>query len=159
MINPCRLRTAQGGIELRFRDEDRTIHDTMRKLVDDPGYAARIPPVNLGVHNDRVWSFDTRRVVAGQMAREQNARVLIRYQKISDADLAQRVGSIYTARRWQGLVTAVRYEGMSSGATPHINPAYSGQLEQRATSEWDYDSYHGFRKGDVQGRPADDGGQ
>lgn len=152
-INPNRLRTAQPGIEMRFREQKYgTIYDLANKLIASPKFAAEIEPVGIGVYRGRVWSFDTRRVVAFQMAHEKNAQVNIRYIKLSRDQLLQRVKDIYEGREWMGLVTAVRNDGKKSGSTPHTNPAYEEQLGESVNEKWLYDKHTGFPEQD---EPAD----
>jgi hypothetical protein len=144
-INPTRLRTAQGGIELHFRDEKHgTIPTLSEKIAVNPGLALTLPPVEVGIHAGEVWSFDTRRVVACQMAWARNHAVVMRYKKIGVQSLENRVGSIYTPRPWRGLVTSVRYEGFNSGSYPHSNPAYDDQLQDAVGTSWNYESSEGF---------------
>jgi hypothetical protein len=140
-INPYRLRIAQGGIEMKFRD-GRKLMDTVALLVDNPRITEEIPPVNIGIHLGRVWAFDTRRVVAHQMAREKNEAVVIRYVKIADEDKEERVSSIFTARPYMGLVTAVRYLGKKSGSQAYINPQYRSFIESDVLPSWS--GYEGF---------------
>ncbi len=150
-IDPNRLRTAQGGIELKFRDEDRTIFDTKDQLVADPSVAKKIPPVSIGVYEGRVWVFDTRRVVSAQIARSENLNVRLRYKKISGRELEDRAESILTRRRWQGVVTAVRYEGKHSGSYAHVNPHYAAKKKvgeelsfgEQVQIGWRGHTYHG----------------
>jgi hypothetical protein len=150
VINPYRLRTAQGGIELHFREKEKgKITDLVTKLVATPTMASTIPPVGLAVHENKVWSFDTRRVVAFQMAQEQlraknpDFVLSIPYVKLATSATEERVGSIYTPRPGMGIITAVRYQGLGSTSEPWINPAYRGQLEH-VISNWE--GPEGFKK-------------
>lgn len=140
-INPFRLRTAQGGIELTFSDKVSKVHDLVRDLIADPAYASNLPPVSIGCHADRVWSFDTRRVVACQMARAKNPAVEVRYKKISPEYLEERIATIFTPRPWMGIVTAVRDVGKKGGSEPWVNPAYEAQL---GDMPWERDDFEGF---------------
>ena len=134
-INPYRLRLAQGGINSEFRD-GQSLEEMKNKLIADPGYAREIPPIEIGVLDGRVFSFDTRRLIVHQQAREMNPDVRIRYKKISGAYLEGRVERIYSERAWNGLVTAVRYGGKNSEAEPYINPLFRAQLEQKVEKQF-----------------------
>ncbi len=128
-INPYRLRTAQGGINKAFSDG--TSLDTMRQsLIADPGYTKYVQPIEIGVYNGRVFSFDTRRLVVHQQAREKNADVMIKYKKIDGDYLEQRIKEIFSPRPWNGFVTAIRHGGKGSASVAYINPAVRMQLEQ-----------------------------
>ncbi|GAA1143496.1 hypothetical protein [Ornithinicoccus hortensis] len=146
-LNPFKLRTVQPGIELHFADKSKgKVADLGNRLAEDPELARRLPAVKIGVYKGRVYSFDTRRVVACQMARAKNPAVVISFEKINEKDKATRVSSVYGARPWMGIVTAMREAGMRSGSRPHINPAYEAQLSDRVHLSWDITSHIGFPK-------------
>lgn len=128
-INPFKLRTAQGGINSEFRD-GKSLEQTKQVLVDNPQYTAQIPPVQIGIYNNKVYSFDTRRLIVHQQAREQNSNVNIRYEKISGSYLEDRIKAIFSPRSWNGHVTAIRYGGKNSESIAYINPAYRAQLAE-----------------------------
>lgn len=134
-INPYRLRLAQGGISSEFTD-GKSLEKTRQLLIDDPKHASKIPPVEIGLYNDKIYSFDTRRVVVHQQAREQNQAVQIRYKKISGQHLQKRIDVIFSPRPWNGIVTAIRYGGKNSASTPYINPPLRDQLERKVNREF-----------------------
>lgn len=135
LINPYRLRVAQGGINSEFRD-GKSLNDMKTKLIDNPDYANQIPSIEIGVHDKRVFSFDTRRLIVHQQAREVNPQVLVRYKKISGDYLNERIERIYTERAWNGLVTALRYGGKNSESEPYINPSFRKQLESKVDKQF-----------------------
>ena len=144
-LNPTRLRTAQPGIELHFQDVSKgTVAGLGQRLGVDPDIARQLPAVKIGIYKGRVYSFDTRRVVACQMGRARNSAVVISYEKISDKEKENRVSSVFGARPWMGLVTAVRNNGTKGGSKPHVNPAYADQLSKRVGANWNYNSHLGF---------------
>lgn len=129
LINPYKLRAAQGGINKEFRD-GKSLVETRESLITDPNYTNQIPAIEIGIHNGQVYSFDTRRLIIHQQAKEQNINVEIRYKKISGAHLQNRVDAIYSPRPWNGIVTALRFGGKGSESNPYINPAFKPQLEE-----------------------------
>lgn len=144
-LNPNRLRTAQPGIELHFQDVSKgTVAGLGERLGVDPDIARLLPAVKIGIYKGRVYSFDTRRVVACQMGRARNSAVVINYEKISEKEKENRVSSVFGARPWMGLVTAVRTSGTKGGSKPHVNPAYADQLSKRVGANWNYNSHLGF---------------
>jgi hypothetical protein len=128
-INPWRLRTAQGGINPDFREENRSLSSLRNALIIDPSYTNRVPPIEIGVHEGKVYSFDTRRLLVHQQAKEVNPNVSIRYNKIEGDRLQDRIDRIFSSRPWNGYVTAERYGGVNSESKPYINPAVRSQLE------------------------------
>lgn len=134
-INPYRLRAAQGGYNLEFRD-GKSLLDTEQCLLDNPSYTKNIPPIEIGIYCGKVYSFDTRRLVIHQQAKEKNSKVFIRYKKISGLYLQQRVDAIFSPRSWNGLVTAARYGGKHSESIPYINPLVRKQLEEKVDVEF-----------------------
>ncbi|MCR9192165.1 MAG: hypothetical protein NXI01_05830 [Gammaproteobacteria bacterium] len=135
LINPYRLRVAQGGINSEFRD-GQSLEAMQNKLIDNPDYANEIPPIEIGVLDGRIFSFDTRRLIVHQQARETNQQVLVRYKKISGAYLEDRIERIYSNRVWNGLVTALRYGGKNSESAPYINPVFREQLEYKVEKQF-----------------------
>lgn len=144
IIDPCRLRTAQGGINREFRD-GRTLKTMINELVKNPDYTKNVVPVEIGIHQGKVYSFDTRRVIVHQKAREQNADVYIRYRKISGDYLEERKKAVFSPRPYNGLVTAERRGGKNSESTPYINPLYRKQLEKKV--EKSFQKYPSTRVG------------
>ncbi|MDO8954135.1 MAG: hypothetical protein Q7V63_04730 [Gammaproteobacteria bacterium] len=134
-INPYRLRVAQGGITSRFND-GKLLDETKARLTSDPSYTKSIPPIEIGIHDGKVYSFDTRRLIVHQQAREDNLAVLVRYRKISGAYLESRIASIHSPRPWNGIVTALRYGGKGSESTPYINPLFRHQLEKKVERDF-----------------------
>jgi len=158
-LNPYKLRTAQPGIELHFADQSKgTVAGLGERLGVDPAIARELPAVKVGVYKGRVYSFDTRRVVACQMGRAKNNAVEISFEKIDEKDKATRVSSVYGARPWMGIVTAMRENGMKGGSMPHINPAYAEQVGDRVLSNWEFRSHIGFpaEQPDVSEEKGDD---
>jgi hypothetical protein len=127
-IDPYRLRTAQGGINPEFRDGT-TLEELKRKLIINPRDTTTVPPVEIGIHQGKVYSFDTRRLIVHQQAKEINPTVYILYKKINGPYLQERIQAIFSSRPWNGIVTALRYAGKNSESVPYINPNYREQLE------------------------------
>lgn len=48
----------------------KTITGLIKKLIKNPNYAEKIRPIEIGVHQGKVWSFDTRRLFAFMSLRE-----------------------------------------------------------------------------------------
>ncbi len=142
-INPYKLRLAQGGINATFRD-GRSLSEMKQLLIDNPDYTNNIPEVEIGIYEEKVFSFDTRRVIIHQQAREENKNILIRYKKIAGQHLQNRVESIFSPRPWNGIVTAVRYGGKGSESVPYINPPLRPQLEASVSST--FQSYPSTRE-------------
>lgn len=71
VINPYRLRVAQGGISMTFSD-GRSIIELRERLSADPAYTYNISPVEIGIHNKKIYSFDTRRLIVHMMAKKDN---------------------------------------------------------------------------------------
>jgi len=142
-INPFKLRVAQGGINPKFRD-GKSLDETKRNLVKNPAYTKQIPPIEIGVYEDKVFSFDTRRLITHQKAKEENPSILIRYKKIFGDELDERVRRIFSPRPWNGAVTAERFGGKNSSSTPYINPALRPQLEGSVSQ--DFKSFPNDRK-------------
>lgn len=134
-INPCKLRVAQGGINPEFRD-GKSLQDTKKALAEDPLYTHKIPAVEIGLHEGKIYSFDTRRLIVHQQAREDNPHVVIRYRKISGPHLAERIEAVFSPRPWNGIVTALRYGGVGSESAPYINPTFRPQLEERVARDF-----------------------
>lgn len=128
-LNPYRLRLAQGGINSTFRD-NRPLSTLVDALVGNPNYREDVPEIEIGIYQGKVWSFDTRRAVCFMMAREQNPLVTIRYTKIDGDYLEERIRRIFSARPWNGHVTAIRYGGKGSPSTPYIPPPLRPQLQE-----------------------------
>jgi len=143
-LNPYVLRLAQGGINSQFRD-GKSLETLIEALVLDPGYAKGIPPVEIGIYDGKVWSFDTRRLVVFMKARERNPNVTIPYQKIDGDHLTDRIQRIFSPRPWNGFVAAVRRGGKGSESEPYTNPAVRAQLE--AAVEKSFKSYPSDREG------------
>jgi hypothetical protein len=153
VVNPFRLRVAQGGINPEFRD-GKSLIATEANLKADPEYTLGIPPVEIGIYKNKVYSFDTRRVIVHMRAKELNPKVYIRYKKISGEQLAKRVAAIYSERPWNGLVTAERWGGKNSESKPYINPVYRPQLEGNVSR--DFKCFPSERKGtDSNGFPVE----
>ncbi len=129
IINPYKLRTAQGGINRTFRD-GRSLKETKDALVANPNYTDSIPPIEIGIYKNKVYSFDTRRLIIHQQAKEQNPDIRIKYKKISGKHLEERINAIFSPRPWNGFVTAFRYGGKNSESVPYINPTLRPQLEE-----------------------------
>jgi hypothetical protein len=127
VINPYKLRLAQGGIELSFANPKMgKIFDLTQGLAENPKLADELPPVEIGIHEGEVWCFDTRRVVSAQKARQLNKNVVLHYVKLNPEGVAKRIGN-FDARMDKGLVVAIRPNGMQSSfgsLIPHVNPAY-----------------------------------
>lgn len=134
-INPYRLRTAQGGINSAFRD-GKLLEQAKQGLIDNPNFTNQIPPIEIGIHEGEVYSFDTRRLIVHQQAREENPEVVIRYKKISGAYLQQRIQAIFSPRPWKGFVTAIRFGGKGSESHPYVNPALRNQLDGKVQKEF-----------------------
>lgn len=128
-INPFRLRVAQGGINSEFRD-GRSLEAMRHQLINNLNDIKDIPPIEIGIYDGKVYSFDTRRLIVHQQAREENSNVEVKYRKISGDALQGRVERIFSARPWNGLVTAVRRGGKNSESEPYINPLFREQLEK-----------------------------
>jgi hypothetical protein len=135
-INPFRLRAAQGGINPKFRD-GHSLEEMKQALVNDPAYTQDVPPIEIGVHEGAVYSFDTRRLVVHQEAREINPSVNVRYRKISGEHLEERK-KVYSPRPWKGFVTAKRYDGKNSDAMPYVNPAVRSQIEEKVLKDFKF---------------------
>ena len=99
MINPYRLRVAQGGISMTFSD-GRPIKALRDLLSADPSFAHKVSPVEIGIHN----------------------------KKIEGPYLKERIGAIFTPRPWNGYVTAIRHGGKGSDSEPFICPPLEIQL-------------------------------
>jgi len=127
MINPYRLRVAQGGISMTFSD-GRSLKALRDRLSADPAFARKISPVEIGIHNKKIYSFDTRRLIVHMMAKKDNDAVLIQYKKIEGPYLKARIGAIFTPRPWNGYVTAIRHGGKGSDSEPFICPPLEIQL-------------------------------
>lgn len=102
----------------------------------NPLYTDAIPPIQIGIYFGKIYSFDTRRLIIHQQAREVNPNVYIRYVKICDAALQERIVAIFSARPWNGIVTALRYGGKGSESKPYINPSLRPQLERDVSSNF-----------------------
>lgn len=151
--NPFRLRTAQGGINTTFRD-NRTLDEMIQQLISQPEYTLKIEPIEIGIYKEKVFSFDTRRLIAHQKAKEVNPGVYIRYRKIDGSHLQERIAAIFSPRPWNGLVTATRYGGKHSESNPYINPLFRTQLEEKVNSS--FKPYPSDRAGaDANGFPTD----
>ncbi|EGC36873.1 expressed protein [Dictyostelium purpureum] len=107
-------------------------------LVNSPNYTNEIPRVEIGICRDKVYSFDTRRLLAHTLAKEQNPGVFIRYKKISGEHLQKRIDKIFSPRPWNGIVTAMRYGGKNSESQPYINPPLRPQLENSVGKGFKY---------------------
>lgn len=152
VINPYKLRTAQSGITLEFSD-GKSIEETRQKLIEDPNYTKQIPPIQIGIHAGKVYSFDTRRLIVHQQAKEAQPNVFIRYEKIEGDVLQQRVAAIFSPRSWNGVVTALRFGGKGSESEPYINPPLRSQLEKVVQEE--FKRFPSDRQGaDVNGFPS-----
>lgn len=128
-INPYRLRVAQGGITKTFAN-GMTITEMRDRLSADPSYAREIPPVEVGIHHGKIYSFDTRRLIAHMMAKRDNEEVFIRYTKIEGKYLEERIKTIFCPRPWNGYVTAIRHGGKGSESEPFICPPLEIQLTE-----------------------------
>jgi|GEM_PF-4626110 len=129
-ISPVRLRTAQGGINKEFRDDSKgSVEDLAKKLSSNPDYADKVPRIQLGIYKGRVWSFNTRRVVAGWLAWGENNKVELRYEKLSSHEVEKAL-HIKDKRPFAGLVTAMRMGGKRSETMAIINPVYKDQLSE-----------------------------
>ena len=127
VINPYRLRVAQGGISMTFSD-GRPLKALRDLLSADPAFAHKVSPVEIGIHNKKIYSFDTRRLIVHMMAKKDNDAVLIQYKKIEGPYLKERIGAIFTPRPWNGYVTAIRHGGKWSDSEPFICPPLEIQL-------------------------------
>lgn len=136
-ISPFRLRTAQAGINPEFRDGN-SLEEMKRHLIKNPEYTAEIPPIEIGIHDGRVYSFDTRRLIIHMQAKEKNSGVYIRYKKITGEYLQQRVKAVFSSRPWNGIVTALRYGGKGSEARPYIDPPFREQLQATVDKEFKF---------------------
>jgi hypothetical protein len=152
LIHPWRLRTAQAGITSTFTDTS-SLEKMREQLIADPAYANKIPPIQIGIHKGKVYSFDTRRLIVHQQARETNPEVQIRYQKISGTELEQRVKAIYSEKPWNGIVTALRRGGKNSESEPYINPLFRAQLEEKVKAFRRYPSGREAAGADKNGFP------
>ena len=153
IINPFKLRVAQGGVSPEFSD-GKSLKETEGHLVFDPNYTRGIPPIEIGVYKGKVHSFDTRRLIVHMKAKELNPMVYVRYKKISGKRLAERAAAIHSDRPWNGLVTAERYGGKNSESRPYINPLYRSQLEEKVSRSFKF--FPNDRKGaDSNGFPLD----
>jgi hypothetical protein len=139
-------------------EEGRPLEAMRDSLIADPKYRVKIPPVEIGIHDGKVYSFDTRRLIVHMMAREQNPTVLVRYRKISGAYLQKRIydDKIYSARPWNGFVTAIRYGGVNSPSEAYINPAVRKQLAEKVGKT--FKSFPGDRKLEVTNAKDDENG-
>lgn len=160
-INPYRLRLAQGGINPTFREKSgqstgRSLDEMKGALINDPGYRDQIPPVEIGVYKGKVYSFDTRRVIVHQQAREENPNVQVRYKKISGPYLQERVDAIYSPRPWNGIVTALRFGGKNSESEAYINPVFRDQLQGKVNRDFKpYPSARVENRDDSNGFPVE----
>lgn len=134
-INPYRLRAAQGGINPKFRD-GKPVTQTRDALIADPDFYKNMPPVEIGIYKGKVFSFDTRRLMAHQQARESKPQIQIKYKKIDGEYLKGRIAAIYSPRAWNGLVTALRRDGKNSESTAYVNPGVRDQLADKVTKDF-----------------------
>jgi hypothetical protein len=135
VVNPFRLRVAQGGLSIKFSDGT-SIDELKLKLIEDADFYKKVEPIEIGVFENKIFSFDTRRLVVHMMAKAENEKVLIRYKKIEGDYLNKRIEMILNARPWNGLVTAIRFGGKDSESKPFICPPFQDQLNEKVTNEF-----------------------
>ena len=79
----------------------------------------KIPAVEIGEFAGRIWSFDTRRLIAFQMA-----GVNVRYRKITPAEVLGKLSNFDRQGSHNGRRCAIRQGGKHSEARIHDNPAF-----------------------------------
>jgi hypothetical protein len=125
VIDPNRLRFAQPEISKDFSEPKHgDVYKLATSLAQNPALGQQIPPVEIGEFGSMVWSFDTRRLVAFQMAKKNNEGVLIRYRKIGAGGVKGRLDNFGGEGSRGGLVVGVRQGGKHSTRLIHQNPDY-----------------------------------
>jgi hypothetical protein len=125
-IDPCRLRFAQPEISKDFADPQHgDVYKLATLLEGNPGFASNLPPLQIGEFGGMIWSFDSRRLVALQMARVKANAVVARYQKINAAAVSGRLDNFGAEGSRSGIVVGVRQGGKHSTRLEHRNPEYA----------------------------------
>jgi len=128
-INPNRLRFAQPEIS---KDFSNPVHGDVYKLATslaaNIGLAQSIPPIEIGEFNSMIWSFDTRRLAAFQMAKRINDAVQVRYIKLTASGVKAKLDNFGANGSRGGLVIGVRQGGKHSTRLEHRNPDFEGYL-------------------------------
>jgi hypothetical protein len=135
VVNPFRLRVAQGGLSICFSNGI-SIDELKMKLIEDADFYKKVKPIEIGIFENKIFSFDTRRLVVHMMAKAENEKVLIRYKKIKGDYLEERIQTILNSRPWNGLVTAIRFGGKNSATKPFICPPFQDQLNDKVINEF-----------------------
>jgi len=126
-IDPCDLRFAQPECSKDFMNAKHgDVYKLASLLKQSPGVASNLPYVEIGEFNSMIWSFDTRRLVALQMARRENIAVVGLYKKITTREVAGRLANFAPGESRCGILCWVRQGGINSTRIVHCNPEYDG---------------------------------
>ena len=139
-IDPTLLRWAQPSCSSTFSNSNRKVSKLTENLIKDPSLSSKpLDKVHIGVHENRVYCFNTRRLVAYMNAWKhfehtgKENPVKIPYQKASETELKRYVKIIFEQKPGNGIMIAFRYGKKNSESTLIINPRFEDHMRDCIT--------------------------